>query len=82
MIVNLREAKSRFSELVKRAADGEVILITVRGEPMARLAGVASGKGAGDRAGWLEELAEATARESYGYHQTPQGYWDAVRASR
>jgi antitoxin (DNA-binding transcriptional repressor) of toxin-antitoxin stability system len=33
----LREAKNRLSELVRRAARGEQIVITVHGEPRARL---------------------------------------------
>ena len=37
MVTNLRDAKSRFSELVKLAADGEEILITRNGRPVARL---------------------------------------------
>jgi prevent-host-death family protein len=37
MIAKLREAKEQLSELVKRAVGGEDIIITVRGQPMARL---------------------------------------------
>ena len=33
----VREAKNRFSELVRRAAQGEQITITLHGEPRARL---------------------------------------------
>jgi len=33
----VREAKNRFSELVRRAAQGEQITITMHGEPRARL---------------------------------------------
>jgi len=36
----IREAKNRFSELVRRAAQGEQITITLHGEPRARLSRV------------------------------------------
>jgi len=51
MMTSLREAKSCFSELVKRAAEGEEILITVRGEPTAGLAGLAPAGGRGSASG-------------------------------
>ena len=35
--VNIREAKSQFSKLLRRAAAGEEIYITNRGVPVARL---------------------------------------------
>jgi prevent-host-death family protein len=35
--IPVREAKNRFSELVKRAANGECITITFHGEPKAQL---------------------------------------------
>jgi len=37
MIINLRDARDNLSQLVQLAADGEEIIITVRGRPMARL---------------------------------------------
>jgi len=42
MTTNLRDAKSRLSELVRRAAAGEEILITVRGKPTVRLSAIQS----------------------------------------
>jgi len=39
----VREAKSRFSELVRRAAQGEQITITLHGEPRARLSRIVEG---------------------------------------
>ena len=38
--VTLAEAKARLSELTERAAAGEVLIITKRGRPFGRLAGV------------------------------------------
>ncbi len=37
MLVNIHEAKTRFSELVRRAADGEEIVIGRAGTPVAKL---------------------------------------------
>jgi len=83
MVTNLREAKSRFSELVKLAAEGEDILITVRGEPMARLIGVGSREPRGDRKDWIAELTKAAELESPdGPVETPQAYWDETRSER
>lgn len=84
MVTNLREAKSRFSELVRLASEGEEILITVRGEPMAKLTGVSYGGGrSGDLTEWIAELTDAAAREAVGVEEsTPQAYWDESRSDR
>jgi prevent-host-death family protein len=83
MVTNLRDAKSRFSELVKLAADGEEILITVRGEPMVKLTGVVAGHHADDRAAWIDELTVAAASEASGDPvATTQAYWDESRSDR
>jgi prevent-host-death family protein len=37
MEVSVRELKSRLSEYLRRAADGEEVLVTSRGQPVARL---------------------------------------------
>jgi prevent-host-death family protein len=37
-IVSAREANQRFSELLGRAAEGETVVITRRGKPVAQLA--------------------------------------------
>lgn len=42
--VPLREAKNRFSELVRRAAQGERITITLHGEPHAQLTRVSESR--------------------------------------
>lgn len=84
MVTNLRDAKSRFSELVRLAAEGEDVLITVRGEPTAKLTGVRGEKGrAMDRSVWVDELTAAAAKEALGDPvATSQGYWDESRESR
>ncbi len=38
MIVSMHEAKTHFSRLVKRANEGEEIIVTNRGEPVAAIA--------------------------------------------
>jgi prevent-host-death family protein len=40
MIATLRESKTRLSELVNLASSGEEILITVHGQPKARILSV------------------------------------------
>jgi prevent-host-death family protein len=83
MITNLRDAKSRFSELVKLAADGEEILITVRGEPMVKLIRAGAGVSFHDREAWIDELTQAAAREQAAPPvTTTQAYWDESRADR
>lgn len=43
MIASIREAKSRLSELVASAANGEDVIITSRGEPCARIVPIQKG---------------------------------------
>jgi prevent-host-death family protein len=40
MIATLRETKAKLSEMVKRAAGGEDVLITVHGKKVAKLVGL------------------------------------------
>lgn len=84
MIANLREAKEQLSALVKRAASGEDIIITVRGQPMARLSSArADPAGTECRDSFADELArladsvrtETTAISS-------QAAWDQLREDR
>ena len=46
-IVNMHDAKSSLSRLVKRAASGEEILIAKNGKPVARLTRLSSRKSTG-----------------------------------
>jgi len=84
MITNLREAKEQLSALVQRAAGGEDIIITVRGQPMARLsAAQAAPSGTQSRVSFADELArladsvrtDTTAIDS-------QTAWDQLREDR
>lgn len=84
MVTNLRDAKGRLSELVQLASEGEEIVITVRGEPMARLSGLGR-KGAkkGDREEWMAELSAAAEAARVGPPKTtPQQFWDEIREER
>jgi len=84
VITNLREAKSKLSQLVQLAADGEEILITVRGRPTARLTGVVP-KEAHDheREAWAAELSAAAEAARVGPRKaTSQQFWNELREER
>jgi prevent-host-death family protein len=84
MITNLRDAKSNLSRLVQLAADGEEIVITVRGRPTARLV-PAFPQGARDRGReeWAAELAAAAEAARSGQRKTTeQRFWDELREER
>lgn len=55
MIVSVRESKARLSELLAKALDGEEVVITVRGEPTARLVPVKASAGKPDLRAWAAE---------------------------
>ncbi|MFT5470618.1 MAG: prevent-host-death family protein [Verrucomicrobiales bacterium] len=84
MVTNLRDAKTRFSELVQLAAGDEEIIITVRGQPTARLITAKSPENAKtDRAEWVAELsAAAEAAQASNTTSTPQSFWDESREDR
>ena len=82
MVTNLREAKSSLSEYVKRASEGEEILITVRGEPKARLVAITpEPKKQMSREEWIAQLTKAAEEGCVGTPKnTPQKVWDEMRA--
>jgi prevent-host-death family protein len=84
MITNLRDAKGNLSQLVQLAADGEDVVITVRGHPMARLTSVfAKETQDRDREAWAEELSAAAEEACAGPRKaTAQQFWDELRAER
>jgi prevent-host-death family protein len=81
MIINLREAKSKLSQLVQRVAEGEEIVITVRGRPMARLTSVVPKETrASSREEWVAELlAAAESARTDPQKSTSQEFWDELR---
>jgi prevent-host-death family protein len=80
MIATLRESKTRLSELVNLANSGEEILITVHGQPKARILAVSEPQS--DTADWLRELSAL--RSSLGQASTGQqpSALDEVREDR
>ena len=80
MIATLRESKTRLSELLNLANSGEEILITVHGQPKARILSVSEPRS--DTADWLRELS--TLRLSLGQPSTCQkpSALDEVREDR
>lgn len=80
MIATLRESKARLSELVNLASGGEEILITVHGEPKARLVPVA--EASPDIAGWMSELAALRAPEGPAPVPSDRSAMDEVREDR
>ncbi len=84
MITNLREAKSNLSRLVQLAADGEDVVITVRGRPMARLTcAVPKPAQNHQREAWAAELSAAAEAARVGPRAaTSQRFWDELRQER
>jgi prevent-host-death family protein len=88
MQVNILEAKNRLSQLVKRAAAGEEVVIANRGKPVVRLvpaeAGsvAAAGKGNGKRIlAWLKShplpaYARRSAEEIDAYIEEERNAWE------
>jgi len=84
MITNLREAKSNLNQLVQLAAEGEEIVITVRGRPAARLTCIVPKEAQGvARTEWANELSTAAEAARVGPHKaTSQEFWDELRQER
>ncbi len=84
MVASLRDAKARLSELVQKAADGEEVVITVRGEPTVALTPITGPTDfENDRGAWMDELIEAS--EAAAVDQTVdtgQALWDELRSDR
>jgi prevent-host-death family protein len=85
MITNLCDAKSRLSHLVQLAAQGEEIVITVHGKPMARLMPMTSPSEdcSTDKERWIEELTRAADKACpEPTRATGQDFWDQIRQDR
>lgn len=80
MIASLRESKTRLSELVNRASDGEEILITVHGEPRARLVPVTAANP--EITDWMRELADLRATQRTKVSRSIRGALDETREDR
>ena len=63
MIASLRDSKTKLSELVRLAESGEDVIITVRGQPKARLTAIKSPQ-LPDRKAWGSRLIHLQKRFS------------------
>jgi prevent-host-death family protein len=83
MTATLRETKAKLSEMVKRASQGEEVIITVNGKEMAKLVGLPKQAKAFDKKKWLAELAQLRKKYSTGkVTMTAQQIQDEERADR
>jgi prevent-host-death family protein len=83
MIATLRETKAKLSRMVKLAANGEEVLITVHGKEMAKLVGLPARERRVDRKKWLKRLAQLRKKNWTGrYGKTGQQIQDEHRAAR
>ena len=83
MIATLRETKAKLTEMVKRAAGGEDVLITVHGQKMAKLGGLPKQSKKLDKRKWLAELTELRRKYSTGrVTMTAEEIQDENRAER
>lgn len=83
MIATLRETKAKLSEMVKRAAGGEDVLITVHGKKMAKLVGLPKKEKKLDKKKWLADLARLRRQTGTGMvGMTAQQIQDENRAER
>jgi prevent-host-death family protein len=80
MIASLRESKTRLSELVSLANSGEEILITVHGQPKARLLPVSEPHS--DTVDWLRELSDLRSSLVQPSNEQKTSALDAVREDR
>lgn len=81
MQTTLRDAKAHLSALVEMAAGGEDVVITVRGEPKARLSAIGPAS-APDAGSWARRLREARAKYSLGARDTSGTILDETRSDR
>lgn len=84
MIKNVDEVARNLNELVLLVAHGEEIVITVAGEPLAKLIGAQQiAEVNPDKQHWAAELTAAADAALLGTAAlTPQANWDEVRADR
>ncbi len=66
MTATLRETKAKLSEMVKRASQGEEVVITVHGKEMAKLVGLPTRIKKLDKKKWVAELARLRRKYSTG----------------
>ncbi len=83
MTATLRETKAKLSGMVKRASQGEEVVITVHGKEMAKLVGLPRKEKKLDKKKWLAQLAQLRRRTGTGtVGMTAQEIQDENRAER
>jgi prevent-host-death family protein len=83
MIATLRETRAELSRMVKLAASGEEIFITVHGKQMAKLVGLPKRARKLDKKKWLAKLARLRQKTGTGrVTMTAQEIQDEDRAER
>jgi prevent-host-death family protein len=83
MTVTLRETKAKLSEMVKLAANGEEVVITVHGKEMAKLVALPKRAKKLDKKKWLAELAELRRKTGTGkVGMTAEEIQDELRQDR
>lgn len=69
MVSTLRETKAKLSEMVKRASQGEEILISVHGKIVARLTEVPARRTPAGNRRWAQELKALRRKYTTGRHR-------------
>jgi prevent-host-death family protein len=83
MIATLRETKAKLSDMVKLAASGEEVFITVHGKQMAKLVGLPKRARKIDKKKWLARLARLRRQTGTGIvGMTAREIQDENRAER
>jgi len=82
MIVSVRESKARLSELLAKVLEGEEVVITVRGEPTARLVPVKAPSGKADLRAWTAARRRSLADQPVPQSDSSGTILDELRADR
>lgn len=83
MIVSVRESKARMSELLNKACKGEDVVISVRGQPKARLVPLADTFQAPDMQAWAGEIKKRlTTQDARSQAGSTQEIMDDLRSER
>jgi len=82
MIVSVRESKARLSELLAKAIGGEEVVITVRGEPTARLVPVKASAGKPDLRKWATDRRRILSGQSIPGTDSSSAILDELREDR
>jgi prevent-host-death family protein len=82
MIVSVRESKARLSELLAKAMEGEEVVITVRGEPTAKIVPVQAPADKSDLRAWVAERRGALGRQLMPQPDSSGAILDELRADR